>query len=147
MTQFKTGCCVQTTQSCLALVQGHFQAIRGVVLWRKLKTMHMHTDFIQRNLFDFELSLKYPVPLPVRAPSRTEYDKYESFSCVKHVQISFHVVKLTSSELFLSEPAAASNINNQQNHLNLYILPRTIFPDEFFGMESMNSMPPVNHLY
>ena len=34
----------------------------------------MHTDFIQRNLFDFELSLKYPVPLPVRAPSRTEYD-------------------------------------------------------------------------
>ena len=80
------------------------------------------------------------------------------FDTVKHAQISIYThyknnghikynMILTPSEPFPSKPAAASSINNQQNHLNLYILPRTILPDGFFGMESMNSIPPVNHLY
>ena len=53
---------------------------------------------------------------------------------------------LAQSEPFPLKPAEARSTNNQQNYRNSYTLPHTILPDELFGMESMNSIPPVNHL-
>lgn len=54
---------------------------------------------------------------------------------------------LTQSEPFPLKPAEARSTNNQQNYHGSYALRHTILPDGFFGMESMNSIPPVNHLY
>ena len=68
------------------------------------------------------------------------------FACFMSTALPVGWPVLAQSEPFPLKPAEARSTNNQQNYRNSNTLPHTILPDELFGMESMNSIPPVNHL-